>query len=372
VKLNASKLLVPLLAVALLAGSCGGGKGDAGGRPEDVTGLRETKAKDIKPPEHVDPKNIALPGLTLGTNSPSWEKLVGSAKGRGAVVLFVQPGGPADNKGIARGDLITEVDGKRITNYEYALTALRSRRGEQREVKLTSRRGNERTVKLKGAPPTERARPFLNGMIKGNSHDPVLRYLRAEAPGGTAKANLDDLDAALRRQPEFVEALAARGNLIFNLRLSTKDKAKQNQFRDEALANWKNALSIDPRNAFALGLRANAQNAAGNPTQGKSDATQALKVDPNIASASHALARADIALKKLDDAAGPAAAAIKLNPYSNLTYYRTLAEIFKGLKRKSDCSATLLAVVPYLEGTGAPALKKEADHIKIEARDDCG
>ncbi len=365
------KLLVPLLALALVAAACGGG----GNRPDDnpIAEIFDADAKDVKPPPRVDPKNLALPGLVVVTNSLSWETLVDSPNGRGAVVLFVQPGGPSDNRGLARGDLITEIDGDRVTNREHALALLHSRRGEQTELGIRGRNGKQRTVKIKGEISRKTTRPFLNALIKGNPNDPVLRYLRgAESSGGTNTENIADLDAALKSEPDFVEALAARANIKFNQQRTTTDKKRQQEFVAEALANWSNALDIDPRNSFTLTLQANAQNALGKPAQAKAEATKALAIDPSIPSANHVLARANIELKKVGDAAGPARAAIELNPYSNLTYYRTLAEVFKSLKRRADCVATLAAIVPYLEGTGAPALKKEAEQIKKEAKENCG
>jgi hypothetical protein len=367
----APKLLAPLVALALVAGACGDGGGK---RPavDTITDIRESDAKDVKPPERVDPKDVALPGLTLVTNSPTWQDLVKSPSGRGAVILFVLPTGPADHKGLARGDLIKEIDGQVVGNYEHALSLLHSRRGEERTLLIRGKNRKERTVKIKGQIPRRRARPYLDRLIKQNANDPVLRYLRAETSGGTVADALADLNKALEREPQFVEAMASKANIIFNQRLTTKDKKKQDEFAADAIAGWTNALDIDPQNAFALALQANAKTTLGQASAGKVDATKALRVDGTIASANHALARANLALKKPQDAAGPARAALELNPYSNLTYYRTLAETFKSLKRKSDCAATLTAVVPYLEGTQNKFLKKEAEQLEKEAKEECG
>jgi hypothetical protein len=367
---TAARLLVPLVALSLVASACGGG-GDK--RPSDaIKELRESEAKDVKPPERVDPKNLALPGFALVTNSPTWEKLVDAPNGRGAVILFVQPGSPADNKGIARGDMLTEVDGERVANQEHALALLYANKGEKRNLKITGRNGKVRELAVRSEIPKERPKRFLDEMLKGNPNDPVLRYLRAGAVGTTVQSSIDDLKAALDVEPEFVEALNKRANLLFSARLGTKDKKRQEELITQALAAWTNALDIDPRNAEALTQQANAETAIGKGSAAKADALKAIRVDPTSPAANNALARANLVLKKPQDAAGPARAALELNPYTNLTYYRTLAEVFKDLKRKTDCSATLNAIVPWLEGTKVKALKTEAEQIQKEARENCG
>jgi tetratricopeptide (TPR) repeat protein len=366
----ARKLIGPLLALAIVGSACFGGGGN---EPlEQITSIRESEAKDIGPPESVDPKDFAQPGLIVQTNSPTWEDLVKAPKGRGAVVLFVQPGGPSDRKGIARGDMIVEVDGKKVTNAEYALTLLRSNKGEVRKVKLI-RRGSdkERELEIKGEIPKERARPFLDGMLANNPNDPVLRYLRALS-GSTLKTANDDLSVALRREPDFVEALSLQGNLIFNARTQEKDKKKQVAIIGQALATWANALDINPRHAETLVFQSAGQAALGKLDQARSDARKALNIDGTFGAANHALAKAELALKKPQNAAGPARAAVEANPYTNLTYYRTLAAVFKGLKRKADCSKTLLAIVPHLKGAKVKALDTEAKQLEKEAKEDCG
>lgn len=370
-KINARKLLGPVLALALAASACGGGGGDD--VKDRIAGIRESDANDVEPPERVDPKDFGQPGLILQTNSDTWQDLVKAPRGAGAVILFVQPGGPSDRKGVARGDLIVAVDDTRVTNGEHALTLLRSNKGENRKVTLRSRgSGKERELEIKGDIPRQRARPFLDGMISSSPNDPVLRYLRALSSGGTVAKAIADLKVALEEEPDFVDALSLQGNIIFNQRLSTKDKKKQTTFIGQALASWATALDHNPRHAETLALQSAGQAALGKFDQAKSDAAKAVKVDGTFASANHALAKAELASKKPQDAAGPARAAVELNPYTNLNYYRTLAAVFKGLKRKDDCSKTLLSVVPHLEGAKVKALKTEAEQLEKEAKENCG
>lgn len=366
---NASKLLVLFLSITLVASSCGG----KSKRPVDeVKKLREADASDVRPPPRVDPKYLAQPGLTLATNSPTWQKLVDSPEGRGAVVLFVQPNGPTDRKNVARGDMIVEIDGKRVTNFEYALTLLRSAKGDRRKLKVMGRNGKTRDVTVKNDIPRDRPRRALDLMIRGNPSDPVLHYLRSVSVGGTFADALADLKAALDIEPAFVEALSVRGNYLFSQRRFAKDKKQSDALTAEALANWTNALDIDPHSADTLVYKANAETAIGKPAQAKADAVKALRIDGTNPAANNALARSNLALKKPQDAAGPAAAALQLNPYNNLTYYRTLAQAFRDLKRKTDCQETLNAVVPYLEGTRTKALKTEAEELQREAKRNCG
>lgn len=373
-----SKLLAIFFAFAVLAAACGGGSDKA----DEYDKIRTASAGDVKPPERVDPKDTALPGLTLATNSITWQRLLDSPETRGAVVLFIQPGGPSDRQGIARGDVITHVDGVRVWNDERALSLLWSNKGEVRTVKLLSRRDSEREVQIKGEIPRQRPRPFLNVMIENNPGDPVLRYVRAtssstchikgaDKPCGTNADNLNDLKAALNKQPRFVEALAHQGRILFAQATAEKDKDKRTQFAGQALASYANALDVDPRHADVLTLQSEAQNALGKGEAAKADAEKAVKVDGSLPRANHALARANISLKKPQDAAGPARAAIEGNPYSNLFYYRTLGQVFKDLKRKEDCSKTLLAIVPWLEN-GPDAFKTEAKQIEKESNENCG
>jgi hypothetical protein len=223
-----ARVLVPFLAVSPIVTACGGG----GRRPSDtIKNIRESDAKDVEPPERADPKNLALPGLALVTNSPTWEDVADSPNGRGAVVLFVQPGSPADNKGIGRGDMITQVNGQRVTNHEHALSELYSNKGEKRELTIIGRNGKERTVSVRGEIPKRRAIDYLNGMIKNNPNDPVLRYLRAGSVGTTVQAGINDLDKALSVAPDFAEAMNKRSSILFSARLGAKRRSASRSSR---------------------------------------------------------------------------------------------------------------------------------------------
>ena len=360
-----SKLLVGFLTLAVLAASCGGG-GD--GKKDVVEELRETDAEDVEPPERADSRIIGNAGLTLSSNSSSWRRLLGSPDGRGAVVLFVQPNASADRKNIARGDMITEIDGQRVTNAEHAQALLWMAPGDTRTLKFMRRSGREREVEIKGEVLKQDPVVYLNGMIQQNKNDPVLRYIRGGL--GTFKSRLDDINVALREDPQFVEAIARKGNLMILASRAAKESKDKQKFAGQALANFHNALDIIPRHPETLTSQSEAETMLGRASQGKEQAQKALSIDGTYAKANAALARAELALKKPANAAGPARAAVELVPVGNLDYYRLLAAVFKGLKRKADCAQTLNAIVPWLKGTKTFA--GEGDRIATEAKEDCG
>lgn len=362
---NTSKLLILLLTLALIASGCGGG---GGGKQDAVEEIRDTDAEDIEPPERADARLIGNAGLTLSSNSSSWRRLLDSPDGRGAVVLFVQPNASADRKNIARGDMITEIDGQRVLNAEHAQALLWMAPGDTRTLKFKRRNGKERDVEIKGEVLKQDPVVFLNGMIEQNKNDPVLRYIRGGL--GTFKNRLADINAALRQDATFVEALTRKGNLMVLASRAAKEQKDKQMFAGQALANFANALDIIPRHAETLTSQSEAEAMLGRASQAKATATKAVNVDGTYAKANAALARAELALKKPVNAVGPARAAVELVPVGNLDYYRLLAGVFKDLKRKADCQQTLSAIVPWLKGTKTFA--KEGDRIAAEAKADCG
>ncbi len=362
---NASNLLVPILALTLLASACGGGGDEVREVVEDV---RDTDPKDIKPPPRANAKTIGNPGLTLSTNSATWRRLLDSPSGPGAVVLFVQPGAAADRKNIARGDMITEIDGQRVYNAEVAQARLWTAAGDTRTVKFIRKTGREREVELEGEVLKQDPLTFLNGMIGQHKSDPVLRYIRAGL--GSFQNRLKDIEVALDEEPNFVEALTRRGNLMMLASRATKANKDKQAFAGRALANFHNALDIIPRHAETLTSQSEAETYLGKASQGKVTASRAVKVDVTYAKANAALARSELALKKPQNALGPARAAVEVVPVGNLDYYRLLAGVFRDLKRKTDCQQTLMAIVPWLDGTKTFA--KEADRLEKESKEECG
>jgi hypothetical protein len=343
------RLLIAALTLSLLATACFGGGGDLGGV---AAGLGTKKSKDVKPPKPIDSKATALAGLILQTNSPSMRRLADSPKGTGAVVLFVQPGGPSDNKSIGRGDLLTEIDGTKVGNHEHALALLRSRPGTKHKLSFSRKDGTQRTVEITARVPGKISTfSFINPEVQQNPRDPLLRFMRAQSES-SGSAKMTDLQQALSVDSKFVEAITLLASLTWDQQNQKGLKKPQKiRLRNQALAGWTNALDLDPTNTTALSVRSTAWTELGNPKRGKKDADRARDADPSHPRAYYATALADMGLNKPDDAAGPALAAINLNPY-NAVYYLQLERVFVKLKRKDDCSKTADAISPYLLAQG--------------------
>lgn len=342
------------LAFGILAAACGG---NAGGG-EAAADIVKQRGRDIKPPDPVDPKATALPGLVVNTNSPTWRKLISAPEADGAVVLYVQPEGPSDRKRIARGHVLTAVDGTAVGNHEQAIALLRSRPGQKRELTFVTNEGEERTVEIEAkVPNVTSVRPFVDVQIEGNPNDPLFRFIRAQSSGGTFDANLADVTKALELEPDFVEAMTLRASLLWDRRLVDRDNALR--LANDALAGWKGALDIDPENVTTLSVRSSALTALGRGRQAQRDAEEALSIDDAHPHSYYSLALAMARLDEDERALAAARAAVELNPY-NVVYFRGLARSFSRLGREDDCTKTAEAMGPFLEAQG---LAKDAEAL---------
>lgn len=353
------KWLVLALCMTLIAASCGGGGTVATEIAED---FRNRDASDVEPPEPANPEALANPGLILWTNSQTWQRLLDAPDEPGVVVLFVQPASPSNDKGIARGDLLTAVDGETVTNHERAIALLRAKAGDTRKLTFLRGDGEKREVEIKPDIPKQRARPFISALINESRNDPVLYFLRATSVGGNNDANLGDLNKAIDLDPRFVEALSEKASIRWLQRLSAEGEEAR-RIAGDALAGWENALDIDPRNAGVLAVRSAALVDIGQGERGKTEIEKSLDLDGSQAQALFTLARAEMQLKRPEQAAGPAAGAIALNPFTNLFYYRLLERIFLELDRPDDCKATAAAVRPYLEAHESKPFSDAADSL---------
>jgi hypothetical protein len=353
------KWIVLALCISLIAAACGGGGSVATDIADDY---RNRDASDVEPPDRVNPEALANPGLILWSNSETWQRLLNAPDEPGVVVLFVQPASPSNDKGIARGDLLTEVDGEKVTNHERAIALLRAKAGDTRKLTFLREDGEERAVEIKPAIPKQRARPFISALINESRNDPVLYFLRATSVGGNNEANLSDLNKAIDLEPRFVEAMSEKASIRWLQRLSAEGEEAR-RIAGDALAGWENALDIDPRNAGVLAVRSAALVDIGQGERGKTEVEKALDLDGSQAQALFTLARAELQLKRPQRAAGPAAGAVALNPYTNLFYYRLLERIFMELKRPDDCKATASAVGPYLEAHKSKPFSDAADAL---------
>jgi hypothetical protein len=343
-----TKWIVAGVVLSLVAAACGGG----GDPPSAGVGkdFRNADAGDIEPPARVDPTALALPGMILWTNSASWRRQLETPEGPGVAVLFIQPGTPANDKGIARGELLTKIDGDAVTNHEHAISLLHGRPGEKR----TRGDEEEREVEISLERPRQRSRQYINSLLNTTPNDAVLHFLRAQSLGGSVDENLEDLNRAIELDARFVEAMSERASIRWVQRLR-RSKEDARRIATDALAGWENALDLEPRNALLISIRAAALVDIGQNEQGKREVEKSLAIDPSQAQALFTLARAEFNLKRPQEALGPARGAVELNPYSNLFYWRLLERIFLGLKRKDDCVKTAAAVTPYVRALGSGA-----------------
>lgn len=347
------KTLLVASAFALVATACGGG-----GEASSAIEIAKLPAGEVKPPPPLDTKRTGLAGLFLATNSPSMRRLAGSPEGEGAVILFVEPGGPSDGLGVGRGDTITAVDGVEVTNHARALALLHDVPRKKLEVSIRHRDGRERTVSIAPREPLVASlRQYVNPLVAASPKDAILRFVRASAPGRFDQ-RLADLEEALKIDKRFVEAMSLRASLIWDNR--PDDTVERGRFVAAALDGWKDALEIDPNNQLVLTTRAAVLSDLGNGRQAQRDADKAVEIDPSSPRAYYAKGVSAEALKRPQAAAGPARAAVELDPFT-IHNWRLLARTFRALKRNDDCRKTVSAFAPFLE---AQRFTDEAESLR--------
>lgn len=348
-KLGATRWALIVLVLAFVSTAC-----PFGGGGTDLA----ANADDVKAPDEVAANLTALPGLVLNTNSKNWQRMLHASDQPGVVVLFVQPSGPSDRKGIARGDVLVEIDGDSVTNHENAVARLRSTPRQKRELKFIKTDGSERTVEVTARNPAPNPLPaFLTALIKANPSDALWYFIRSTT-GTEFKRKVADADKALSIDPEFVEAMSHKASLKWDRRIVEPKNALG--LANEALAGWKSALDIDPDHITTITVQSNAITSLNNVKQGKEDAQRAVEIDDTYPRAWFALGAAERRAKKPKEALAPLANAVKLNPFS-MQYWRVLAELFNTLGRDDDCRKTVNAITPFLRKQG---LTEEIDKIK--------
>jgi len=336
----AHRALIGALAFLLVASACG-----SGGGASSAIDIAKQSATSVKPPAPLDTKRTGLPGLVIATASPSMRRLTQAPEGDGAIILFVEPGGPSDGLGIGRGDLITSVGGTEVTNHSRTLALLHNVPDTKIEVGVRHRDGRSRTITIVPREPlVSSLRQYLNPLVAASPKDLVLRFVRASAPGAFGD-RLADLEEALKIDKRFVEAMSLRASLIWDNRPDAG--TERTRFVNSALGGWRDALAIDPENQLALTTRSTVLSVLGNGQQGRRDATKAIEVDNSSPRAYYAHAVAEEALNRPQNAAGPARAAVELDPFS-ISHWRILARTFNALKRKGDCRTTVNGFAPFL------------------------
>jgi serine protease Do len=93
-------------------------------------------------PEMVPNKAVPLKGLTVTELTSSLAKQMGIAYAeKGVVVLYVEEGSPEAEAGLRRGDIILEVEGKRIRDYSDWKKALKQIRPGSTVLLFLNRKG---------------------------------------------------------------------------------------------------------------------------------------------------------------------------------------------------------------------------------------
>lgn len=340
--------------VALVATGCTRNGGN------DIDDLRreledngdDNAAARVEPPPAADPSLTARVGLILATNSRSFGRIMDAAGDAGVVVLFSQPGGPAEDAGLERGHVITAVDGEASTNAERGVVQLRSRPGQERTLSVVRPDGSrdEVTVDAEVPGPVD-LRELYGPMIEQDPDDPILRFLRAQTPG-TFEEVKADVDHAVEVAPGFVEAISLRAEHLWNRARQVEDTAQVEQLRDAAMTDRNLALRLDPLNTRVLVSRAQALAQVGNAASAKRDAEKARTSDPGFPGAHYAHALADFRLGQHQQAAAPVRRAIDLNPY-DVRYYELLGAVFVRLEEREKCTATIEAIIDLVDQPAA-------------------
>ncbi len=312
----------------------------------------------VKPPDPPDPGRTARVGVVVGTNSLSFRTLTGTADARGVVVLYAQPGGPADKAGIERGDLITSVDGQPATNAELAVVELRSHPREERTIGVVHRGGRSARLRvLAQVPAPTDLRAAYTALIDQAPNDPLLHLLRGQAdvPFSEYASSIRDLDRAIVLDSRFVEAYAVRAERRWDIgRELPAGTPRRIAIVRQALGDWSTALRLDGQNTLALTGAAQAFSQLNRADAGLASARAAVKIDDRLPSAHYAWGLAEVTVNHPAQAAVEGRKAIDLNPY-DVRYYELLATAFRRLNKPDDCTKTLNAIFTLMSDTQTKA-----------------
>jgi membrane-associated protease RseP (regulator of RpoE activity) len=348
------RLLSFILVAALAATACSSKSGDVESVKRSLEGDQSSKAStNVKPPPAANPRLTARVGLILATNSRTWQRMLQSPTDAGVAVLFVQPGGPAAETDIQRGDVVTEVDGKAVPNAERAVVLLRARPDERRTIKITKVGGGTKDVVITPKVPGDvNLINLYTSIIQKTPDDAVLYFLRGQVQNAPFDQALADSEKAVDLQPGFVEAISLRAELRWNRARVTKDANKVQELRDQAMQDWGTAHQLDPQNTRVLVSRAQALAVLGNARSARADGEKARALDPQFPGAHYTIGQADFILSKYAAAAEPARVAIDLNPY-DVRYYKLLALVFMRLGRRSDARKTVDAIIDLVDSASS-------------------
>ncbi len=307
-------------------------------------------ASGVKPPPKADATLTGRVGVVIATNTPSLRRHADSRGDKGVVVLFVQPGGPADRAGIEQGDVITEIDGEPSTNAEYGVVQLRSENGADRRLAVVRKNGDKREVRVRARiPGNVDLIDLYDPLIDRDPDDALLRYLRAQAqPASRFDEAIDDLDRALDIDDKFVEAMILRGEKSWGRsRQLQNDDRRESELLSDALNDWRAALETEGENTRALTNVAQSSALLNQAAPARRAAGRALELDERLPTAYYALGQAELVSRNYAEAAKSARSAIDLNPF-DVRYYELLGQAFKRLDRVDDCEETMQSIIGLL------------------------
>jgi serine protease Do len=137
-------------------------------------------------------------GVTVQDLTPELAKHFDLEGKKGSLVTDVVKGGPADSAGLRRGDLVTEIGGKRVEDSTELRNAV-SQSAPGTSLKITVIRGNdEKTLKVK----------------LGELPEQVSEKTKSETTNALQGIQVQDLNAAIRDQlgvPEKTEGVVVAG-----------------------------------------------------------------------------------------------------------------------------------------------------------------
>lgn len=347
------RALIVSSGLALLATSCF----QPSGTDTLGTAIKEAKdserLQDVRPPPAPDAARTGRIGVRLATNSVGWQRALKAPEVRGAVILFVVPGSPAERADLRRGDVIVARGSVAVRNDERAIALLRARPGET--VALRVARGRERlTVNVQARALLDRDLGQILDRLLDRKRDPTIFFLRAQTRSDQRQA-LDDVNEALELAPELVDALAYRARLFWRESLQVGNDVIAQTDRKQALDDFSAALRIDPDAVDVMVDRAQSLLEVGEFDRAVQDGFRALRVDASFPAAHNIVAAARLGRGEAGPALAPARKAVELNPY-NPRYYRTLAQVFLELGRRDDAQATVNAGLAVATGADRQAL----------------
>jgi hypothetical protein len=330
---------VPLiLSLALAATAC------AGADPSTIRGAiqakkQESKTRDVGAPTAPDAERTGRVGVSLATNSAGWEETLGTPAVDGAVILFVNPGSPAERAGLKRGDVITKVGGSVIRNDERARVGLRGRTGVPLRVTVARGSGPIELSVTPGPALDVDLVKLVDRLLEKDPKDPTNLLLRAQATG-TVEEAITYVNRALDAAPDLVDALVFRARLFWSESLQINNETVVQEDRRRAAADYRKALEIDPDATAALRSRATGALEVSEFDDAERDGLRAIGIDPTLPGAYYIVAVARYSVGRIRDAVAPAREAIRLDPY-DATSYRLLALAFVALERTEDARMTI-------------------------------